>query len=67
MTIWALLGAFDWNSLVTRDEGHYEPGAFDLRSSEPRPTALATLIRELATEGRGSHPVLDMPGLVASQ
>ncbi len=62
VTIWALLGAFDWNSLVTRDEGHYEPGAFDLRSSEPRPTAVATLIRELVTRGRGSHPVLDMPG-----
>jgi dTDP-4-dehydrorhamnose reductase len=62
VTIWALLGAFDWNSLVTRDEGHYEPGAFDLRSPEPRPTALATLIRELASHRRGSHPVLDMPG-----
>ncbi len=62
VTIWALLGAFDWNSLVTRNEGHYEPGAFDLRSPEPRPTALATLIRELTAEGRGSHPVLDMPG-----
>ena len=62
VTVWALLGAFDWNSLVTRNEGHYEPGAFDLRSPEPRPTAVATLIRELATQGRGSHPVLDMPG-----
>ncbi|HEV8176923.1 MAG TPA: SDR family oxidoreductase, partial [Gemmatimonadales bacterium] len=50
------------NSLVTRDEGHYEPGAFDLRSPSPRPTALARLTRELATTGRGSHPVLDMPG-----
>jgi dTDP-4-dehydrorhamnose reductase len=62
VTIWALLGAFDWNSLVTRNEGHYEPGAYDLRSPQPRPTALATLIRELATVGHGSHPVLDMPG-----
>lgn len=62
VTIWALLGTFDWNSLVTRDEGHYEPGAFDLRSPEPRPTALASLARELAAGGRGSHPVLDMPG-----
>ena len=62
VTIWALLGTFDWNSLVTRDEGHYEPGALDLRSPEPRPTALAGLARELAASGRGSHPVLDMPG-----
>ena len=62
VTIWALLGAYDWNSLVTREEGHYEPGAFDLRSPSPRPTALARLTRELATTGRTSHPVLDMPG-----
>jgi len=62
VTIWALLGTFDWDSLVTREDGHYEPGAFDLRSPEPRPTALASLARELVTSGRGSHPVLDMPG-----
>lgn len=62
VTSWALLGAFDWNSLVTRDDGHYEPGAFDLRSPEPRPTALAVLIQELAAGKRPSHPVLDMPG-----
>ncbi|MGZ8398255.1 MAG: family 1 glycosylhydrolase [Gemmatimonadales bacterium] len=62
VTIWALLGTFDWDSLVTRDQGHYEPGAFDLRSPDPRPTALAGLVRELGATGRGSHPVLDMPG-----
>ena len=62
VTIWALLGAFDWNSLVTRSEGHYEPGAYDVRAQEPRPTALATMARQLATGGRPSHPVLDMPG-----
>jgi dTDP-4-dehydrorhamnose reductase len=62
VTIWALLGAFDWNSLVTRADGHYEPGAFDVRSPEPRPTALATMARELAHHRTPSHPVLDMPG-----
>jgi dTDP-4-dehydrorhamnose reductase len=62
VTMWALLGAYDWNSLVTREVGHYEPGAFDLRSPNPRPTAVASLTRELATGQRPSHPVLDMPG-----
>lgn len=62
VTSWALLGAFDWNSLVTRDAGHYEPGAFDLRSPQPRPTALAGMVRELAAGRPASHPVLDMPG-----
>jgi dTDP-4-dehydrorhamnose reductase len=62
VTVWALLGAYDWNSLVTRLEGYYEPGAFDLRATEPRPTALATMTRELAMGKEASHPVLDMPG-----
>jgi dTDP-4-dehydrorhamnose reductase len=62
VTAWALLGAYDWNSLVTRCDGHYEPGAFDLRSPEPRPTAVAQLVHQLATGQPATHPVLDMPG-----
>ena len=31
VTVWSLLGAFDWNSLVTCDAGYYEPGPFDVR------------------------------------
>ena len=53
VTAWALLGAFDWNSLLTREAGHYEVGAFDVRAPEPRPTALAA---ELARIGRGDRP-----------
>lgn len=49
VTAWALLGAFDWDSLVTRDAGHYEAGAFDVRSSPPRPTALAAVVGDLAS------------------
>jgi dTDP-4-dehydrorhamnose reductase len=48
ITPWSLLGAYDWDSLVTEPRGHYEPGAFDVRSPRPRPTRLATTIRELA-------------------
>jgi dTDP-4-dehydrorhamnose reductase len=62
ITVWALLGAFDWDSLVTRVAGHYEPGAFDIRAPEPRPTALAQMTGQLAAGERPSHPVLDMPG-----
>jgi dTDP-4-dehydrorhamnose reductase len=47
VTVWALLGSFDWDSLVTRQTGHYEPGAFDVRGEAPRPTALARLIKQL--------------------
>lgn len=62
VTAWALLGAFDWNSLMTRRVGHYESGVFDIRGEKPRPTALAWLIRSLATRGEAEHPVLDAPG-----
>jgi dTDP-4-dehydrorhamnose reductase len=62
VTAWALLGTYDWNSLLTRHVGHYEPGAFDLRGGAPRPTAIA---RELARIGAGEgeiHPATQGPG-----
>ena len=51
VAVWSMFGAHDWGSLLTRDEGLYEPGVFDLRAPEPRPTALAPLVRGLATGG----------------
>jgi dTDP-4-dehydrorhamnose reductase len=62
VTAWSLLGAYDWNTLLTRCEGHYEPGVFDLRAPQPRPTALATLLTDLAAGRPPNHPVLDTPG-----
>jgi dTDP-4-dehydrorhamnose reductase len=62
LTCWAAFGSFDWNSLVTRDDGHYEPGLWDVRSEPPRPTGLAALARELAGGHAPTHPVLDGPG-----
>ena len=59
---WALLGSFDWDSLVTQPRGHYESGAFDVRSTEPRPTAVAALIGQLARGERPDHPGLERPG-----
>jgi dTDP-4-dehydrorhamnose reductase len=62
VTVWSLFGASDWDSLVTRQDGHYEPGAFDTRAPAPRPTAVAEATRLLAATGDFSHPVLDVPG-----
>ncbi|HEY0822288.1 MAG TPA: family 1 glycosylhydrolase [Ramlibacter sp.] len=62
VTCWAAFGSFDWNSLVTRDDGHYEPGLWDVRSQPPRETALAGLARELARGQAPLHPALDGPG-----
>ena len=58
VTVWSLLGSFDWNSLVTQNRGYYEPGPFDVRAPMPRPTALAAMMRELANGQPLSHPVL---------
>ncbi len=62
VTAWSLLGAFGWNSLVTRDGGDYEPGVFDLQSPTPRPTALAHMVADLAAGRELSHPLLATPG-----
>jgi dTDP-4-dehydrorhamnose reductase len=53
VTTWSLFGAYNWDTLLTRTDGSYEPGAFDVRASQPRPTAVAKLIRN-ATMGRGT-------------
>jgi dTDP-4-dehydrorhamnose reductase len=50
VTAWALLGSFDWDSLVTRMRRHYEVGAFDIRGPEPRATAIAHLISDLTLQ-----------------
>lgn len=62
VTAWSLLGAFDWNSLVTRSEGHYESGVFDIRSTPPRRTALVESMRQLASGHVPEHPLLQVPG-----
>jgi dTDP-4-dehydrorhamnose reductase len=62
VTAWAAFGAFDWNSLLTCDNGCYESGIFDLRSPVPRPTALAGMIRSLSSGNTFDHPTLDTPG-----
>jgi dTDP-4-dehydrorhamnose reductase len=51
VTAWALLGAHDWNTLLTERTGHYEVGAFDIRSDPPRATAVAAELRRLAQGG----------------
>lgn len=62
VTAWSLLGSYDWNRMVTRFIGHYEPGVFDLRSGSPRPTLMAHVLRALAVGERPQTPVLSTPG-----
>jgi dTDP-4-dehydrorhamnose reductase len=63
ITAWAILGSFDWCSLLTKPCGIYEPGLFDVRSTPlPRPTALTKLVSSLAHGENYYHPVLDECG-----
>ena len=58
ITAWSLLGAYDWDSLLTLEQRHYEAGLFDITENILRPTALAKLIKGLAKEGNYHHPVI---------
>jgi len=62
VTVWALLGSFDWNSLLTQERNFYETGVFDLRDGTPRPTALVKMLQNLAQTGTYQHPVLGNKG-----
>lgn len=62
VTAWSLLGAYNWNTLVTRNANYYEPGVFDVRGGEPRPTAIASLLSSLGAGEEPEHPALDHPG-----
>lgn len=69
VTAWALLGCYDWNSLLTRADNHYEPGAFDLRGADVRPTAVTAMLKALGSDesqqtldAEPPHPALGGPG-----
>lgn len=62
VTLWAMFGAVDWRSVLTRREGQYDVGAFDTRSAEPRPTLVAKMASALGRGEQFDHPVLDLPG-----
>ncbi len=62
VTFWSLFGAYGWNKLLTNKNMDYEPGAFDLRSIEPRPTAIAAFIKNMVLEKSDAHPIINQKG-----
>jgi dTDP-4-dehydrorhamnose reductase len=62
ITTWAMLGSYGWNKLLTKPGGDYEPGAFNVSGGEPRPTALAKFIREVALNNCSEHHVSEEKG-----
>ena len=62
VTIWSLLGAYDWNSLLTCNNNYYESGAFDIANNKFRKTALGKMVSAIAIAGEYHHPVLNAKG-----
>jgi len=62
VTAWALLGSFDWDSLVTRANGNYEAGAFDVSNGSVQPTALAPMLQRIARGHSFDDPILESSG-----
>ncbi|HEY0421455.1 MAG TPA: hypothetical protein VGC80_18205, partial [Acetobacteraceae bacterium] len=62
LTVWALLGAVDWDSLLRARRNSYEAGAFDLRHSPPRRTLLGEAVAALAATGDFPHPAAQESG-----
>jgi dTDP-4-dehydrorhamnose reductase len=48
VTAWAVVGATDWDSLLCRSAGRYEPGLFDIRDRPPTPRPVAHAVRAAA-------------------
>jgi dTDP-4-dehydrorhamnose reductase len=69
ITVWSLLGTYDWHNLCTKCEMFYESGVFDLRTvdGKPKATALAALVRDLATRGCSDSPLLEDEGIWKTQ
>jgi dTDP-4-dehydrorhamnose reductase len=63
ITIWSILGMYNWHVLLTRDENYYEPGVFDVRSEPvPRPTLLAAMTKAYCNGKKFLHPLAKNPG-----
>jgi dTDP-4-dehydrorhamnose reductase len=58
LTAWSVFGSYDWTSLLTRSQGHYEPGLWDVSGDLPRETALAALARELVSGAQQNEEAL---------
>ena len=63
ITPWALLGNYDWSSLITRKAGVYEAGTFDIRGPGVRATGMVDMLTRLGAGESAeavalAHPVL---------
>ncbi|MBS7564053.1 SDR family oxidoreductase [Mucilaginibacter sp. Bleaf8] len=62
ITAWAVLGSFGWNKLLTKPNGTYEPGIFDVQNGAPRSTVLSRMLQAYSRNEAYEHPVLHTEG-----
>jgi dTDP-4-dehydrorhamnose reductase len=62
ITAWSFFGSFDWSSLLCVKNDHYESGVYDIRSGEPRATAIAGLIKSINKQSKSTRSLLEIPG-----
>lgn len=62
VTMWALLGSFGWNKLLTSESCDYETGAFDINAGYLRPTALSFYVKRFIKQESYPQHLLSSPG-----
>lgn len=62
ITAWSLIGSTNWNNLLTRSDGIYEAGAFEISGNRLLPTLLATMISSLTETSEFDDPLLSDEG-----
>jgi dTDP-4-dehydrorhamnose reductase len=62
VTVWALLGSYNWCHLCTQDTNTYEPGVFDLSTGSPLDTPLAHFVSDLGHGRPLNDHGLEKPG-----
>lgn len=62
VTVWALFGSYDWNSLLVKQANFYEPGVFDVRNNPPSATPLAEMVKSLCEVGTYRGVNVHTPG-----
>jgi dTDP-4-dehydrorhamnose reductase len=62
LTVWALMGSYYCNQLVTCENEHYEPGVFDVRPEKPVKTELAMVVEQIAAGCAPEHCALATEG-----
>ncbi|HVU02756.1 MAG TPA: family 1 glycosylhydrolase [Polyangiaceae bacterium] len=60
--IWALLGSFGWNRLLTGGLDSYEEGVFSVRGGRISETDVTDFVAGLLRGGKPDHPALCRPG-----